>query len=63
MAHARGDRVRLMPALAKRLIEDKEKRNRGGLKRDWRERRGVVISSMRSTRWRRLRRSILRCST
>jgi len=47
MAHARGDRVRLMPALAQRLIEDKEKRNRGGLKCDWRERRGVVISISR----------------
>jgi hypothetical protein len=46
MAHARGDRVRLTPTVAQRLIKDKEKThgNRGGLKSDWRKRRGVVIS-------------------
>jgi hypothetical protein len=51
MAHARGDRVRLMPTVAQRLIKDKQTMhgNRGGLKCDWRERRGVVISVSRFT--------------
>ena len=51
MAHARGDRVRLTPIVAQRLIKDEEKThgNRGGLKSDWRKRRGVVISVSRVT--------------
>jgi hypothetical protein len=51
MAHARGDRGRLTPTVAQRLIKDKETThgNRGGLKSDWRKRRGVVISVSRVT--------------
>ena len=51
MAHARGDRVRLTPTVAQRLIKDKAKThgNRGGLKSDWRKRCGIVISVSRAT--------------
>jgi hypothetical protein len=40
-----------MPAVAQRLIKDKERThgNRGGLKCDWRMRLGVVISVSRVT--------------
>jgi hypothetical protein len=51
MGHARGDRVRLTPTVAQRLIKEKEKThgNRGGLKSDWGKWRGVVISVSRAT--------------